>query len=52
MPIRLEGGGCLFPIGVKQPIVTGFTPHLGKCREVRGPPIDVLEVLRGFVICI
>jgi hypothetical protein len=21
---------------VKQPIVTGFIPHLGKCREVRG----------------
>jgi hypothetical protein len=22
--------------GVKQPIVTGSTPHLGKCGEVRG----------------
>jgi hypothetical protein len=25
--IRLEGG-CLFPIGVKQPIVTGSIPHI------------------------
>jgi hypothetical protein len=34
-----SGRGCLFPFGVKQeqPIVTDSTPHLGKCRGVRGP---------------
>jgi hypothetical protein len=29
------------PFGVKQPIVTGCTPHLRKCGVGRGPPVDV-----------
>jgi hypothetical protein len=28
--------GMCFPIGQMQPIVTGSTPHLGKCEVVRG----------------